>query len=300
MQVDLQDDMILPFQLDSCSVRGRIVRLGPVLDTILGQHRYPDKVSRLLGDVTSLAAALGTALKFDGIFTIQTQTDGPVRRLVADVTSDGALRACAQFEEDQLKGLGEGTPLLGKGHLVMTVDQKAATDERYQGVVGLESDALIEAFQLYFRQSEQIPTGLFVATGQDAQGRWRSGCLMVQRMPHEGGHVIVSDTAVEDDWLRVMHLMQTCTADEILDPDLSASDLLYRLFHEEGVRVYDTLALRHACRCSRERIEGILASMPKDELETLRTDDGQLTVTCQFCGVSHAFTTVGSPDKPAD
>jgi molecular chaperone Hsp33 len=229
-------------------------------------------------------------MKFDGVFTIQTKTDGAVRMLVADVTSDGALRAYAQFDEVAVTARSAaGEALLGRGHLVLTVDQKLG-EERYQGVVQIESDNLAEAFQLYFRQSEQIPTGLSVAARQDEAGAWHAGCLMIQRMPREGGHEnLPTDTSVEDDWLRAMALMQTCTAAELTDPVLPLDTLLYCLFHEEGVRVFDLQTLRHQCRCSREKIAGVLAPMPPEEIAAMVQEDGFITVICQFCSKEYKF-----------
>jgi len=292
------DDMVLPFQLESSSLRGRFVRLGRALDAMMRQHAYPHPVSRLLAELVALSAAMGTAMKFDGVFTVQTKTDGPLRMMVADVRSDGALRACAQFDAAAI--LARGTPdlscgLLGRGSLVMTMDHRLG-DERYQGIVPIDSDDLCHAFQLYFRQSEQIPTGLLAAAlraqdADDGEAGWRAGCLMIQRMPREGGTATLSppsDTAVEDDWLRAMTLMRTATGEELTDPALPAPELLFRLFHEEGVRVYDALPLRHACRCSQERIEDLLASLPAQEVKDM-TDaiTGANAMTCQFCGKTY-------------
>jgi len=268
-------------------LRGRVVKLGGAIDTILTQHAYPPSVARLLAEATALAAALGSALKFDGVFTVQTKGDGPIQLLVADVTSDGAIRAYAQFDEARVAQAEKKAPLLGAGTLVFTVDQKAS-DERYQGVVALEGDSLTEAFQVYFRQSEQIPTGLVVASRQDEAGHWHAGCLMLQQMPREGGHEIMTDTAAVDDWHRVMMLMQTCTPEELTDPALAAEDLLFRLFHEEGVRVFEAKAFRHECRCSRERLAGILASMDEVERTSLIVD-AKIDVTCQFCSRVYSF-----------
>ncbi len=294
-------DAVLPFQLEGNALRGRFVRLGVSIDTILRQHDYPLPVARLLAEMTALAAALGMAMKFEGVFTIQTKTDGAVRMMVADVTSDGAVRAYAQFDEAAIEGAKESGSLLGRGHLVMTLDQKLG-DERYQGVVQVESDNLTQAFKLYFKQSEQIPTGLVVAAHRDEAGAWQAGCLMIQRMPREGGQgaamPTMTDTAIEDDWLRAMALMQTCTLDELTDPFLAALDLLFRLFHEEGVRVYEPLALRHECRCSRDKIAGVLAGMPPDELKAMAQDEGHIAATCQFCSKTYRFDAenLGSPD----
>lgn len=287
-------DSLLPFQLEKSVVRGRVVRLSIALDGIFTRHNYPTPVAALLAEAVTMAAALGSALKFDGIFTLQTQTDGPVSRLVVDVTSDGAIRACATYDDAKLGSL-EGTALLGEGHLVFTVDQKIEA-ERYQGVVKLDGESLTEAFQLYFKQSEQIPTGLMSAAHQDADGHWHAACLMVQRMPRYGGEEVeaqTDDTAIEDDWFRVMSLMQTCTTHELMDPSLPVQDLLYRLFHEEGVRIYEPIFFREECRCSREKLEGILTAMPAEDIADVIDENGKIIVTCEFCSESYTF----DPDK---
>ena len=277
-------DSVLPLQLEKSSFRGRLVRLGPVLDTIINQHAHPMPVARLLGETTVIAAALGTSLKFDGVFTLQVKSEGVVRMLVADVTSDGSVRAYAQY--DATRVAEEGGALLGEGYLAFTVDQ-AETDERYQGIVKLQGDSLAEAVQHYFRQSEQIPTGIMAAVRQDAKGHWHGGGLMLQRMPREGG-LVAADTSVEDDWHRAMILMQSCTLEELTDPALEGETLLYRLFHEDGVRVFEAKALRHQCRCSRERVAGILGSLPRGEIEELAVD-GIVSVTCEFCNSRYDF-----------
>jgi len=278
---------LLPFQLETSVLRGRLVRLDGAMDVILRQHAYPAPVANLLAEATALAAALGSALKFDGIFTIQAKGDGPITLLVADVTSDGALRAYAQFDEAKLAVHPAGASLLGQGNLVFTVDQKLG-EERYQGIVALEGDSLTEAFQAYFRQSEQIPTGLLVAARQDAGGAWHAGCLMVQQMPREGGTDVCTDTSAEDDWRRTMMLMQTCTPLELTDPTLAGEDLLFRLFHQEGVRAFEPKTFRHECRCSRERLASLLAGMDKAELKELAIE-GKIDVTCQFCSKVYRF-----------
>lgn len=281
----LVQDRILPFQLEGNAVRGRLVRLGTSINVILKQHDYPASVGHLLAETTAMAAALGTSLKFDGIFTLQARGDGAVSMLVADVTSDGALRACAQYDAQRLQGEGA---LLGKGTVVFTVDHNLSK-ERYQGVVALEGDSLTEAFQTYFRQSEQIPTGILAAASRDEAGQWSAACLLLQRMPHEGGVDAPTDTAQEEDWHRAMMLMQTCTEKELLDASLPPEELLFRLFHQEGVRAFEALEVRHECRCSRERIAALLAGMPKEDVAHMVVD-GHASVTCQFCSKSYVFT----------
>lgn len=279
-------DRLIPFQIESSLLRGRIVRLDASINTILHQHDYPEAVAVLLAEAAAMAAVLATALKFDGIFTVQAKSEGPVTLLVADVTSDGAVRAYAQYDAAALAS--HKGALLGAGQLVFTVDQ-IASDERYQGIVALEGDNLTAAFQTYFRQSEQIPTGLLAAAARDAAGHWHAGCLMLQRMPAEGGIEAPTDSASPDDWQTAMALMQTCTPEELTNPALDLEDLLFRLFHEEGVRIFDARRLRHECRCSRERIATLLQGMPKEDVEHIVVDD-VARVTCQFCSKTYEFT----------
>ena len=291
------EDLVQPFQLESGSFRGRIVRLGPALDLILHQHAYPDLIGTLLGEATVIAAALGTSLKHEGVFTLQVKGDGPVKLLVADVTSEGGIRAYAQFSS--LPDTEAGAPkakqakLFGKGYLAFTYTlarpaDPLLKDERYQGIVELEGKSLAEGVQHYFRQSEQLPTGIIAAVSHDAYGRWHGGCLMLQQMPREGGMAHESDTSVEDDWYRVMMLMGTCTAAELTDPLIEPNQLLFRLFHEEGVRVFDPRNFHHACRCSEKRVRNMLRSLPANEIEELAVN-GVVEVTCEFCNKSYRF-----------
>lgn len=279
------DDTVLPFQLEASSLRGRIARLGPSLNEILNRHTYPQAVGELLGEAMAIASVLGTSLKFKGIFTFQVKSDGAVGMLVCDVSSDGSIRAYAQYDKDKLAS-GEGA-LLGKGYLAFTADG-VKENERYQGIVELDGGNLSDAVQHYFKQSEQIPTGIIVSVGKDTAGNWRGGCIMLQRMPKEGGVQVATDTSVEDDWLRAMVLMKSCSVAELTDAALSCSDLLYRLFNQEGVRVYDALPLRHRCRCSDERVMGMIKGLPRNEVEALAVN-GVVTVTCEFCNRSYDF-----------
>lgn len=293
--ISLNEDLVQPFQLESGSFRGRLVRLGPALDIILHQHAYPDQVGKLLAESMVIAAALATSLKYKGVFTLQAKGDGPVRLLVADVTSDGGIRGYAQFSAEELQKNASlsNTKLIGKGYLAFTVDQQSS-DDRYQGLVEMQGGTLAEAVQHYFRQSEQLPTGIISAVSRDEHSRWRGGCLMLQQMPRDGGTagsrgvVHEVDTSTEDDWYRCMMLMGTCTPTELTDASLDANALLYRLFHEEGVRVFDPHLFRHQCRCSETRVKGMLKSLPRDEIEKLAID-GIVDVTCEFCNKSYKF-----------
>lgn len=301
MQSVLPDDLFQPFQIDASGLRGRLVRLGPLLDEILTRHAYPEPVAVMLGEALALAVALAGALKYEGVFTLQTKGDGPIGLLVADVTSAGAVRGYAQYDEEKLAkviaavsggGAGVGcsvTRLLGAGYLAFTVDQGEHTD-RYQGIVELQGATLAECVHHYFRQSEQVEAGLKVAVAHVPDGagrlRWRAGSLMIQRLPPES-EVLLREAA-EDGWRRAVILMSSSTSQELVDPTLSPEALLFRLFHEDGVRAYPRHDLTARCRCSRERVETVLRMLPADELATMKVD-GRAIVTCQFCSAVYDF-----------
>ena len=286
------DDLIRPFQIDPFALRGRLVRLGPVLDQVVSQHGYPEPVAIMLGEAMALAALLAGALKYEGIFTLQTKGDGPIGLIVADVTSAGAVRGYAQFDSEALEKVGSAgnsvPRLLGAGYLAFTVDQGEHT-ERYQGIVELEGASLAECAHHYFRQSEQIEAGIRVAARRHPEG-WRAGAVMIQRLPDEGGtESEQTEEASDDGWRRALVLLGTCRDSELTDPALGSDALLFRLFHEEGVRVYPALPLEARCRCSRERIEDVLRSLPPDDLDHLAVE-GKVGVTCEFCSTEYSFS----------
>lgn len=295
------DDIVLPFQIDPFALRGRVVRLGAAVDTILKQHDYPPAVAQALAETTALAAALAGSLKYDGVFTLQIKGDGPVRLMVADVTSSGELRGYAQFG-DAAKSLAAGATvprLFGAGYLAFTVDQGDDT-ERYQGIVELTGSTLSECAHSYFRHSEQFEAGVKVAaaafTAADGTAHWRAGAITIQRLPpqdaqgsHEGGAGDVVDRGdQEDGWRRAMILMASATARELVDPELPGWRLIDRLFLAEGVRIYRPHEMRHACRCSRQRVTGILRAIPRAEFDDLKID-GKVVVTCEFCNRAYVF-----------
>ncbi len=289
------DDLIETFTLERTGFRGRIVRMGGVLDTILDAHRYPESVAALTAEAAILAALLSSMLKYQGVFTLQAQGDGPVAVVVADLTSAGEMRACATIREGRRDEIGDSAPasvcdLIGKGYLAFTVDQGPAT-ERYQGIVELKSEGLLDSIRHYFRQSEQIMTGVKIAVSRaDGPGgkRWRAGGILIQHVPEEGGIAAAGESGDGDSWRRTMLLLDTCTDTELTDPALSADDLLYRLFHEEGVRVFEPMPLSRGCRCTRERLGGILSSMPESYRRDM-AEKGVITMTCQFCSVDFKF-----------
>lgn len=294
-QNTIPDDLVQPFQIDPFALRGRIVRLGPLLDEILNRHAYPEPVAQLLGEAITIAVALAGALKYEGVFTLQTKGDGAVRLMVADVTTAGAVRGYAQFDKEKLAKLpprgGSLVPrLIGAGYLALTVDQGEHT-ERYQGIVELQGASLAECVHHYFRQSEQVEAALKVAVARrpDAAGtlRWRAGSLMIQRLPPEGRDF--EREAEEEGWRRAMILMSSATSDELVAPDLATEGLLFRLFHEDGVRVYPPHPLAARCRCSQERVETMLRILTPEELAEMKVD-GRVVVTCQFCSTVYDFT----------
>ena len=289
------DDLIQPFRIDPFALRGRLVRLGPAIDRILSQHDYPEPVAAMLGEAITLAVVLAGALKYDGIFTLQTKGDGPIRMMIADVSTEGALRGYAQYDEAKLEAAlararasSPSVPLLvGSGYIAFTVDQGEDTD-RYQGIVELAGSTLAECAHHYFRQSEQLQAGIKLSVGRSGPGgTWRAGGLMLQRVPPEGGYAVIADD-VEDGWRRAMVLMSSATPAELVDPDLPPRRLLFRLFHDDGVRVYRTHPLEAKCRCSRERIERILRAFPDEDMDDLRKDK-VITVTCEFCNTVYEF-----------
>lgn len=295
------DDLVLPFQTDAHAVRGRLVRLGPTVDAILKRHDYPEPVAMLLGEALALAASLAATLKYDGVFTLQTKGDGPVSMLVADVTTAGALRGYAQVNRERMKDAlarpGPGAVpgpahdpvprLLGAGYLAFTVDQGSSAD-RYQGIVELTGATLGECIHHYFRQSEQLQATINLAVGQvgTAGGKaWRAGALMIQRLPEARGADAESE---EEGWRDAAAKVASCTKRELLDPALPPDRLLYRLFHEGGVRANRQRPLTDSCRCSQQRVVRMLRGLPGAELEEMKVD-GKLTVTCEFCNRGYAF-----------
>ena len=294
-------DHVLPFQLDTLGVRDRLVRLGPALDSIIERHGYPLAVARPLAEAMVLCATLATSLKYDGIFTLQITGDGPIRLLVTDLTTDGALRGYAQFDSWKLaialagrKDAPEGyvPKLFGRGRLAFTVDQGQHT-ERYQGVVPLEGATLTDCAHTYFRQSEQLPTGIKISARReekDGAGHWHAAALMVQQMPEfDAGRIEVDREQREEDFRKAVILMASATDREMLDPGLAGETLIYRLFHEDKPRRFEPRPFMARCRCSRERIDRVLRSLKREELADLRDTRGLVSVKCEFCSTEYNY-----------
>ncbi len=302
-------DTVLPFQVGASIARGRLIRADAAADEILRQHDYPEPVSMLLGEAIVLTALLGTTIKIDGKFILQTNSDGPVSTLVVQYTSGGDLRGYASFDAEKLAAVGAAggrrtaRELLGDGHLAMTIDPGPGMD-RYQGVVALEGESLTDAADLYFRQSEQIPTFIRLAVARAYTGgsngsrgnwTWRAGGLLVQKLTSEGGTDAEAgdddaDAGEDDgeDWTRTQVLASTVEDHELLDPGLTSEGLLYRLFHEEEVRVFEAMRVQARCSCSRERIEEVLDSFDESDIAGM-AENGVITVRCEFCNRHYNF-----------
>jgi molecular chaperone Hsp33 len=284
------DDLVGPFQIEGEPVRGRIARLGPAVDKILQSHAYPEPVANLLGEACALAALVGSNLKFDGRLIVQAQGDGPVRYVVADYDTSGSLRGYCRYDEEAVAASSSGfvrpgaKTLLGSGVFIMTVDQGPDMD-RYQGVTAIEGETLALCAEQYFAQSEQTPTRVRLAVGQSDLGeglKWRAGGMLIQNIAEDEAR-----GPTQEAWTRTQAFFETIGEDELLDPTISAETLLFRLFHEDGVRVFEAKPLQAFCRCSQERIESVLASFEAAEREDMVEDDGLIRVTCEYCSTTY-------------
>lgn len=296
------DSHVLTFDLERANLRGRIVRLGKVLDSILGPHQFPLVIEKLLAETVTLSVMLSSMLKYEGIFILQAQGDGAVTRLVSDVTSAGDIRGTAGFDEDKLKALLAVNPeptaleLLGKGYLAFTVDQGEFM-ERYQGIVEMKA-TLLESIHHYFAQSEQIGTAIKMVVARDEAGHWRSNAIMLQHTP-DHSNIPQDNKPIAENWNRAQILLETCTDEELLDTKLHDDTLLYRLFHEEGVRVYRPHSLCKGCRCTPEKLKGVLSMLSEDDLDHAATD-GKITMTCEFCNKDFIFARQDMPPRDSE
>jgi molecular chaperone Hsp33 len=315
------DDTVLPYEVSALDLRGRLVRLGPAVDEILTGHDYPQPVAKLLGEAIVLGVLLGTALKFEGRFILQTKTDGPVRMLVVDFMTPDKVRACAHFDKASVAeaiaaGRAEAGALLGRGHLAMTIDQ-GGDMSRYQGLVALDGGTLEDAAHEYFLRSEQIPTRVRLAVAEEylaastgTKHRWRAGGILLQFVPRAPERARVADldpgnapegtarhTVREDEaWVEGRALIDTVEDVELIDPALSSERLLYRLFHERGVRVFRAAELRAQCSCSSDSVEAMLRSFPQDDRDHM-VENGKISVTCEFCSKTYVFEPADVADR---
>lgn len=288
------DNIVAGFQVEGRAVRGRVIRLGDTINTILQGHDYPEPVARLLGELVLVATLVGDAMKFDGRLIVQATGKGPVAFIVAEYMTRGSVRATAKVDQDACAAAleqrqdGESwiSTLLGEGMLVLTIDQGADMD-RYQGVVPLEGETLAACAEAYFHQSEQTPTRLRVAVGEewDAHGkRWRAGGALLQAVAGDEAR-----GSAEDDWEHSRILFDTLEDAELLDTDLSAGALLYRLFNEDGVRVFEPSPVEARCTCERERLKHVVSRFSEDDIDHMLVD-GEIVLSCDYCRAEYRFT----------
>jgi len=301
-----EDDAVLPFAVEALDVRGRVARLGPSINAILSRHAYPAPVARLLGEAAALTALLGSSLKFEGRFQLQTRGDGPVDLIVVDFDAPDRLRAFARYDAGRVaEAIGNGEDLMGGGHLAFTIEQGEEA-ARYQGIVALAGQGLEAAAHEYFQRSEQIPTQVRLAVAQSVTptgATWRAGGALAQFLPHsverrrqadldpgDAPEGAATHTVAEDDaWTEAKALVGTVEDHELVDPTLSSERLLYRLFHERGVKVFEALSIRDQCRCSDERVESMLREFTAEERSDMVGDDGKIGVTCEFCSTKRVY-----------
>ncbi len=286
-----EDDLVATFQIEDQPVRGRIARMGEhSLTPIIQRHDYPDGVARLLGEALALAALVGSSLKFSGKLLVQAQGEGPISLLVAEYRTDGGLRGYARFDKEKwerLDRINRGArahmpQVFGSGVLALIMVRDGAESQPYQGIVAMERATLAECAETYFSQSEQVPTRVALSVAElrapGAAASWRAGGLMVQQ--------VAADDArgeTEDAWRTADALFSTLTDTELVDPDLPADRLLYRLFHEDGVRLEAASRLRDECTCNETRLRETLTTMPDAALREMVEPDGALAADCQFC-----------------
>jgi molecular chaperone Hsp33 len=295
---------VTPFYVPGRPVRGRLVRLGPLADALLTRHENPAVVTHLAAQALALAAALASALKFRGSFSLQAKGDGPISMLLADCTEAGALRGYARADAGRLATLLASEPapdaaaLLGGGYLAFTVDQGGDND-RYQGIVQIEGSTLADMALHYFATSEQLACQVRLAAALGDDG-WRASALILERVAGQGGVDPDLDTEAQDEsWRTALTLAATVTDAELLDDALPAEHLIWRLFSLEGVTVDRPRALAYGCRCSRQRLTSVLEGFSADDLDHMAVD-GDIVMTCEFCNLDFRFERGDVRSRAAD
>ena len=279
-------------------IRGRLARLFSPTSSILSRHDYPDSVSEGCAEIMGLAACLSTTLKFKGVFTVQAKGDGVVKTLFADVTSDGYIRSYAAFDDKLAGKLKASGPailprLMGAGYIAFTVDQAATNGDsghRYQGIVELEGPHLGDCAVAWFKNSEQLATHVITFAQKTGKG-WQSAALLLQQIAEKGGQgeLKLSADLLEDEWHTAMVLMSSVLKTELLDPCLRPEELLFRLFHANGLNVQPPRPLYDLCRCSAEKVEAMLQSLTPEQVMNMSDETGCLVVNCEFCKTTRSY-----------
>jgi len=275
------------------------VRIFDPVASIFARHDYPDIISGLCAETVALAGCLAATLKFDGVFTVQAKGNDAVKTLFADVTSDGHIRAYASFDDTALTGKSLQSPadidgLLGQGYIAFTVDQNASVSgekaHRYQGIVELAGGTLGDCATQWFRNSEQLASSVMTSAVKTESG-WAASAIMLQKIASQGGDDLIDAEPVdeEDLWQTATILQRSITTDELISQTLSASDILFRLFHSQGVHIQPPLGLIDQCRCSDEKVEMMLAGLSADQRASVVDDTGRLVVNCEFCKAERIY-----------
>lgn len=294
MTLSTEVDRTLGFAILAQHARGRLVRLGPVLDTILSAHAYPPAIERLLAEALALTALLGSTLKEEsGQMTLQAQTEGGVVDLLVCDYRAGELRGYLRFDADRFAEMPADPSLFGlfgKGYLAITFDQ-ALTGERYQGIVPLEGASLADAAESFFSQSEQIPSLVRLAHGRDANGNCIAGGMLLQHLPEgEEGRERLHTRLDHPEWQHVQALGATISDAELIDTALPLESVVWRLFHDESeVRVLGGATISRGCRCNAQHIIDVLKRFPADERAEMADEEGMVRVDCAFCAISHGI-----------
>ncbi len=295
-------DFVLPFDLPKADLRGRLVRLDAVSTRALSAHPLPEDAQRVLAEALVLAGLLGSALKLEGRLSVQTKGDGPLTMAVADYFAGGGLRGYGRLDEERFNALekkNDFSALVGNGALAITIEPTPGAPA-YQGLVSLSPKSLSASAETYFMQSEQLPTIITLAAGfiyQSGVGYgWRAAGLMVQAVPGK------TEDSVRhgDNWQRISMFLETLTALELLDTSLSAESLLWRLFHEDEIRVHPAKELHFQCTCSADKVLPVLQSYPVEERPSLADEDGVIRTRCEFCGTEYKFPLSEIDSQPAD
>ena len=284
------DDSLLPFQLDKSDIRGRFVRLDGALNRILSQHAYPAPVARLVAEAVVLTALIGQTIGFKAKLSLQIRGNGPIRLIATDYFAPeedgeaGRVRAYASFDEARIS-TADPFSQLGQGMFAVLIDQGTG-QAPYQGITPLNAGSLANCAETYFAQSEQLPTrfALSIAEGKS----WRAAGLVLQHMPKASPLKVVVELADPEadaeNWTRATIMLESVQAAEMIGPEVSPTELLFRLFHEDTPRVYDPRPLRFGCTCSEDKVRQSMSIYSAKDIATMTTDAGTLTADCQFCG----------------
>lgn len=286
----ISDKGLLMFSLGSSVVRGRLVRSSDFIDDVLSWHNYPDAVNRYVRECIVMSVIFSSLFKYEGIFSVQINAEGPITMLACDVTSKGDVRALATYDEQALAQIDADDMYKDGGTIMFTVDN-AETARRYQGIVAIHNGSIEQSFSHYFNQSEQIPTEMMYVDKGD-----KLAALVVQKLPEDGGEEIrgvnkalsEDDQAEKENWNRAVMLMKTCTQEELLSPDITNEELVFRLFHEEDVVLYSPMNLQAKCRCSAEKADRVLMTLPREDIKEISIN-GQITFDCEFCNSKYVF-----------